>query len=688
MAIDPAPDTPPEDGFTLLDALQQAAEDPAYAQALFAAAPGVRDFLEAVLSNGSPDGAGLGAAPAAPEQATPAASFDAGDADLKGDLLRMTGTSLASTAAQDAAPAKKALPLASVRAGARRQLERLLEECFDAGYDSRDGDVDPSVRVTFVSRLAGVIDADIFATADFARWLADDSEQVIAPDARGAAFVVQQHADALGADPARAFDYLRGPVAATVRHLEREGGTSRDLIADIIVPVLSALDGHHPRVPEVTLDVARYVMSARRALAADDHTTLLATANVLGTLTLRSAEQAAVAIEHRVLRDIWHTYHDAPESTPPPTVTLIGLISSQMRLVLAGLAPPEAEARAEEVFRDLGLVAVRLRAARGDGATTEAALAIAEELTLGAAPEGVSAGTVVAALVELGQVARGWRADDIDEARTEASSAAVVLAIGEGETASTRLHNAGISLVRSPQASTPALVRTRVVVNALGLLVALSPGDDPVTALQGRNGLNCATNLLAAAVDAGGRDTLPLEALTSVAVALAPMTHALELRRDPTIGVALARISAALAQLDVDARGASAFDPDGARTALLVLLEQLTGTDAPEAADRDDLALARYVAVVIRRTFEDSMASTGSQWSLPEAVTQVEGLGGPPVAAFYARYAALIDTDDPTSDDPGPLVAAGLATTLEWAQATSSLDQRVDRLGDRLRRLR
>lgn len=108
---------------------------------------------------------------------------------------------------------------------------------------------------------------------------------------------------------------------------------------------------------------------------------------------------------------------------------------------------------------------------------------------------------VVTVVTDMGGLARAWQSSPAGLARLEASSAVATAVTKEPRDSAGRFFNAGVSLIGDAFRNSKMNVRSRLILNALGLRLALLANSDLRAALIEHSGLSCAVNLAGAFSD-------------------------------------------------------------------------------------------------------------------------------------------------------------------------------------------
>lgn len=272
-------------------------------------------------------------------------------------------------------------------------------------------------------------------------------------------------------------------------------------------------------------------------------------------------------------------------------------------------------------------------------------------------------------LLNLGSGAEAWQDTPIGLARLEASSGVVDAATAQPAQFATRLFNAGISLIRAQADDRVPLIRSRLLLNVIGLRLALELDNDLIGALVELDSLDCAVNLVAAF---GDSQRIPDPDITS---GVEPLVRQLvDLPRWPPLRMDNPNAAVALARLTTDGQRLGMAPQE--RVSFPQLLPALdhaldtlrTATRAPLAPKDvflDAAQLVGHVFGVVLRPLTDTSG-------LQQIIDDVAASRSQPAEVLkecYARYAS--SPDDPVGD--GPLVAAGVVERAEWDRVAELL---------------
>jgi hypothetical protein len=159
---------------------------------------------------------------------------------------------------------------------------------------------------------------------------------------------------------------------------------------------------------------------------------------------------------------------------------------------------------------------------------------------------------VLTVLEIAGMLGGVWTVDAMDMARLESASAVAVAAADTAPSqVAARLYNAAVSLLDVPQPQAEMPIRSRLLLNALGLRWALLAGTDVIDALDRLEGLDCAFSFLRALrqyVDADYEQAESWTAVAEFAAMLAQLPQSLP-RDRPDLIAGAARLAEAARQL-------------------------------------------------------------------------------------------------------------------------------------------
>jgi hypothetical protein len=461
---------------------------------------------------------------------------------------------------------------------------------------------------------------------------------------------------------------IRERLAPTMTDLERaEQGTPEQRV-DIIVRVLSALEGSQSAAV-LASELLRYLQTQAPGLVGQGfYVTVASLAGIVGAAEGRHAQ--ASFMYHLVLNGLRSLVQRegeledlSREAVTVSSFNTAAIISELLQRQLQGAQGREdLSARAVRVLRDLKAISA--------AAATPADIAEAE------APELVQAlgfsttdpAEFLTALLDLGNAARASHDTPIGTARLEAASGVVDAARPRPQNPAVGLFNAGVSLLREEDARRAVpLITTRLLLNALGLRLAFHVTDELTVALLDRKGLDCAVNLAGACVDywrAGGPE---LEGLEPLLRQLVNLTRWPPLRtRRPDVVADLSRLGTSAENLRLVPQEQAGF-PELPRL-LEDAIEGLRGaTDGPPRVEDLVLDTARLVGHVFDRILPTE-ASEDLQGAVDSAVVDRRQ----PAQVLVERYEDYAGRPgDPVG--VGPLVAAGVMDLSEWRRLASQL---------------
>ncbi|MGH8902015.1 MAG: hypothetical protein ACRDYA_10105 [Egibacteraceae bacterium] len=480
-----------------------------------------------------------------------------------------------------------------------------------------------------------------------------------------ALFVADKVASQPGAPTLAA--YVRNTLTPTIARLEQVGEGTPERRVDVIVRVLVALRGA-PAVGDLACELFRYLQDQDPA---ERQAGFYMTVANLATLV------SAVGGDFRRVDQAFMCH-----------VALDGMRS----VALQGNLPALQEANAGSVSTVAFNVAVdvatllrrreELSSPQGVGVLRDL-MAISASTTPLVDIQKVDPGEVVRALgfetnqptefltvlADIGGIAEAWQQTPIGRARLQASSGVADAVMATGRQAS-RLFNAGISLLRAQADDPRALSAGRLLLNTLGLRLALLTGRDLVAALVHLDGLDCAINLVGAFVEyqrvADAAVSREVEPLIRQLIDLGrwPSLRAL----GPGVGIDLARLTSAAERLKMSPQERASF-PE-LLSSLESALDALRAATprAPRALHEPLLDTAQLVGHIFRTVLPPTADSSGLQQVI-DGVVASRGRAVDVLEERYARYAS--SPDDQVGD--GPLVAADVLQRSEWDHVAGRL---------------
>ncbi|MGH3921490.1 MAG: hypothetical protein ACRDTT_01215, partial [Pseudonocardiaceae bacterium] len=458
-------------------------------------------------------------------------------------------------------------------------------------------------------------------------------------------------------DPTALADYLKGTLALTMRRLEFTGEGTPEQRVDIVMRVLSALRGA-PGTAELAGELLRYLHNQPpRQRKSGFYVTVANLGSIVSAAGDDRPEQE-VFTYHLVLAGMRSVAaEDSLSELDGSSATAVSTSAFNVASTVSGLLrrqPTENSEQAVGVLRDLKTIS----AATARPIDVEAEQAAELVRALGFETDRPAAFLTV--LLNMGVVAQAWQDAPIGLARLEASSG-VVEAMVDPQDAASRLFNSGISLIRAGDGEQSAVVSSRLLLNSLGLRLALGLGSDLVVSLVEMGGLSCAVNLVGAFVDyqtnADPQVARTVEPLVRQLVNLTGLSQLYDTQRG---AVGLARLAAAAERLGVTPEGPTSL-PD-LRSSVQDAVDSLRqARGGPPSADDLLLDTAQLIGHTFTAVLPRDEGSVGLQQTIEGLVTERDQ----PVAVLRNRYEKYAGSaDDPVGT--GPLVPAGVLDRSEW----------------------
>lgn len=290
------------------------------------------------------------------------------------------------------------------------------------------------------------------------------------------------------------------------------------------------------------------------------------------------------------------------------------------------------------------------------------------------------------ALEDMGSVGLAWQRTRIGESRLVAMSAITAALADKKVNATSRMFNAGIPLAIGDQARpnpSEKTVRGRLLINTIGLRLALLFGENLLTALTQFSGLNCGVNLVGAFVP---YQRMP-DAIASVKQEFVPLIQdILDLTNSPALqglgaqtDPSLARLAAAGGILKLPPETQSNFDLfqqniERALDSLRPTMDVFTSLDN----------LLLDAAQFITRLFDSVLVVDESEdlEELVEGVVQSRENADRVLIERYTKYASSAEN----VVGRGPFVAAEVTTLEEWNEVATQLLQPRSTIAPMLRR--
>ncbi|MFC6082558.1 hypothetical protein [Sphaerisporangium aureirubrum] len=456
--------------------------------------------------------------------------------------------------------------------------------------------------------------------------------------------------------------FMRGPLAATVERLERQGAT-REQVADIILRPLRRVVGR-PGATVLSMHLLGYVQAQRNRTLAY-YLTVAIIADMLGESADPESSVASVIAYHCAVRGVWRLVAEdevrfegrARRFVSTNTTNLATEMWKLIEAVQLGGEPGEAQHNVVRNLKTIAAVTKEAPAVEDGDATT-----LLEALGVPASPP--QAALAVIRTIGIG-VADLWSDDLLDQARLLSTGAVAAATMDEADRMPAAFFNAGVTLLQSPQRESAPVIWARMVLNLLGMRWALAE-DDALEAFIAGDGLDCAVNLLGSAVEHRRhvRDRpMPPEVLTVAGLVLGLQAV---MPDRPQNRLKLSRISGSGRILEIaPLRFTDPRQLAAAVEAALTTLRVTTG-----GTWQDDAGALLDTARTVRWTFEDLLDRP--TWPLAARLTELVAMradAGKVFLEVYAEYAQPYD--DPYGT--GPLVRARMLPTRQWGERCARL---------------
>lgn len=344
------------------------------------------------------------------------------------------------------------------------------------------------------------LSAMLRVSEDLANLMTDD-EVVLPSEIKGSIQEVElETADWLSTDPSKGdiAEFLRSSIAPTIRRFERVREGTPELRVDIVARVVFALRGS-PEASRLACDLYRYLQTQEERESGFYQTVL----NLAVVVDAGGPDYVGESI---------FLYHSALDG--------LRMLGDTGRLNLD-------EERGNEASRQLVstaaanlamLIARRVRNLSRDSVVGAAAtlrdLKTISAVTFAVPPFVTDPGLIVASLqfstnrpeqflasiMEMSSSAESWEFGNITTSRLEAAAAVAAFATGNALRAVDLFFNAGVSLrsesARADGEAKNRLAWARMLVNAMGLRLALAAGHTPHETLIDLDGVDCAVNFV------------------------------------------------------------------------------------------------------------------------------------------------------------------------------------------------
>ncbi len=271
-----------------------------------------------------------------------------------------------------------------------------------------------------------------------------------------------------------------------------------------------------------------------------------------------------------------------------------------------------------------------------------------------------------------GALGSAWSANWTDVAWLESVAAVAAVAAGTSpDQAAARLYNASVSLQGPPDAAAPRPLRTRMLLNALGLYWSLLLATGLRDAMDRLEGVDCASGFMYAAgqyQDEGHDQAGFWPAVTGLAALLTDLPRRLP-QDHPALATKVARLAEASSRVRLPA-GTVPREPEyeDLVTAAIHVVDALRPSGAiPEAESLSAHLLD--TAVLIRNVYEEILDNDDR--GLRDTVEDLTARRTNPREEFLSRYQPY--TSAGSLLGTGPPVAAGVAAEDEWDAIAATL---------------
>lgn len=457
-------------------------------------------------------------------------------------------------------------------------------------------------------------------------------------------------------------DLIRLRLPATIARLDYGGRSTPEDLVDIVATALFPLR-QYPAAGTLALALASYVHRQGPGERTPGwYATLVNLGNIITGVKRPETLAGAAVLYHTALAAIREAL--ISPSTPDPDRMIGFVVRNATFNLAAGMADLAQRSQlppgARDVLRDLKAISAAWASERqADQVLAEAVIEGLRLQRTGRVED------VLTVLVDMGALAMAWERVPVNLARLEAASGLAMAATQNDGDPGARLFNAGISLGRDGGNRDQKRTTAQLVVNIIGLRLALMRSDDLVTAMLEYSGLDCAVNLAGAysryseMVQPEDRVLKRLQPLVHQVLALAefPLLRS----RAPAVEVARLKSSASSLAYRVPSSTLAPEIGEHIYPALRVISEAM-GMSAPD--DNDDLTVD---AKLIGHTFGDYLDS-GPDTDTADLETNLSDLvsgRSNPEAVLTDRYERYADGSG-TTIGPGPLVVAGFIDIDEW----------------------
>ncbi|MGH8899671.1 MAG: hypothetical protein ACRDZ4_22240 [Egibacteraceae bacterium] len=468
-------------------------------------------------------------------------------------------------------------------------------------------------------------------------------------------------------DPQALAAFVRNRLAPTIDRLQQTEEGTPERRVDVVVRALSALRGTPPAA-DLACELLRYLQNQDPAERQAGF--YITVANLVMTVSAAGDDfrRVEAAFMYHMVLDGFRSLaaQGSLRELNEPNTSAVSNSAFNVSTDVSALLRRRREDSSEQgidVLRDLKTISASTARLIDVEEAPAAVVVYALGFTTDRARE------FLTVLLNLGSLARAWEETPTGLARLEASSGVADAVRATPEYFAARLFNAGVSLIRAQADDLAPVILSRLLLNALGLRLALQLDSDLVTALVGLDSLDCAVNFVGAFVE------YQRMADPSVARGVEPLVRQLvDLPRWPPLratgpgpGVALARLTSAGERLGMTPTERVSFP--GLPASLNDALDALrAAAHAPAAKGDVFLDAAQLVGHLFTAVLPPTADSSGQQQTIDTVLASRDQ----PVGTLIARYASYASSpDDPVGD--GPLVAAGVLERAEWDRVARRL---------------
>lgn len=486
--------------------------------------------------------------------------------------------------------------------------------------------------------------------------------------------LIVNHRIEQGLVPNEVVNFIRTSLAPTIDRVEQRHEGTPERRTDIIIKALEPLQGT-PEGANLGCELMRYMQTQspeQRLVGYYD------TIDDIGSLVRAGSEEyrlKGVLISHVVLDGMRTLVSDPRVEFNNFALGIVSNSAYRLATVLSGIFNERQEQpgiQASRVVRDLQAISAAttpvLPIDQAEGTRLARILGFQTRHPI----------DFLTVLEDMGSVGVAWQNSRIGQSRLVAMSGVTAALADKQVNAVSRMFNAGVSLALEDQTrSSPSekTVRGRLLLNTVGLRLALFFAKNLFTALTQFSGLNCGVNLVGAFVP---YQRMP-DAIASVNQEFLPLIQdILNLTKSPTFqdfgartGPSLARLAAASGALKLPPEAQPNFDlvPQHIEQALDSLRPTMdvSGSLDNLLLDSAQLITSLFDSILVAEESEDL-------GELVEGVVQNRENADTALIERYTAYASSAGD----AVGPGPFVVAEVMTPEEWdGVATQLLKPRI-----------